>query len=222
MPEELRPELTPMPLRMKALPLYRGYPVPWFVNWIDGAPDFRVADGRKFKRAIQDKRCWVCGDPLGRFQSFVIGPMCAVSRTTSEPPCHHECARWSAMSCPFLARPHMRRRLNDLPPADFAHAAGLPIDRNPGVACVWTTLGYQTFRAHAGTAGVLITIGAPVEVEWFAEGRAATRAEIQTSIDSGLPALLQTIDLEQPAMQARAREELHAARLAVEALWPAW
>jgi hypothetical protein len=42
----LRPELTELPLRMRGLPLdERGYPVPWFVAWIDGKPEFRCRYG---------------------------------------------------------------------------------------------------------------------------------------------------------------------------------
>ena len=29
-----RPELEPLPDRMKRLPVHRGYPVPWFVEWV--------------------------------------------------------------------------------------------------------------------------------------------------------------------------------------------
>ena len=48
----LRPELTPMPARIAELPVYRGYPVPWFVAYPEatkeepykGEPEFRIAD----------------------------------------------------------------------------------------------------------------------------------------------------------------------------------
>ena len=41
--------LPPMPSRIAALPVdERGYPVPWFVAWIDGKPEFRCADPAKF------------------------------------------------------------------------------------------------------------------------------------------------------------------------------
>src|SRR5215831_18617572 len=106
----LRPELPPLPRRMKALPVDRGYPVPWFVEWIDGVPDFRIMDGRKLVRAVRERLCWVCGQPLGSFLAFTVGPMCAVNRISSEPPSHRDCAVFSAKACPFLTRPTMRRR----------------------------------------------------------------------------------------------------------------
>ena len=109
----LRPELArSLPPRMGDLPIdpERGFPVPWFVEWIDGKPEFRVMSGAKWARAVRDKLCWVCGKQLGGYLCFVLGPMCGITRTTSEPPCHRECAQWSARFCPFLSRPHMTRR----------------------------------------------------------------------------------------------------------------
>src|SRR5215831_3288717 len=111
----LRSELTELPRRLKALPVdARGYPVPWFVAWHDGVPDFRIADTAKWRRAVRERRCWVCGDRLGRYLAFVIGPMCGINRTTTEPPLHRECAEWSVMNCPFLVRPHAKRRENGI------------------------------------------------------------------------------------------------------------
>jgi hypothetical protein len=190
---------------MTGLPLDRGYPVPWFVQWFlgdqpsafgVGRPDFRVVDSRKFARAIRQKRCWVCGEPLGKYMSFAIGPMCAINRVTSEPPSHRECAIFSVKACPFMSNPDMRRRENALPECRV-EPAGVHIDRNPGVMLVWTTLSYEIFETSRSTAGdvtagagYLVHIGEPVEdLRWFAEGRTATPAEIMHSIDSGLPLL---------------------------------
>jgi hypothetical protein len=218
----LRPELSDLPARIRRLPLdARGYPVPWFVAWENGVPEFRAMDARKFADAIKYRQCWVCGEPMGVHLSFVIGPMCAINRTTSEPPCHHECAVWSARNCPFLTRPHMVRREAGLP-EDVQHAAGLPILRNPGAVCVWTTRRFDVHRAVAGNAGPLLALGSPERVEWFAEGRPATRAEVEASIDSGLPALHEAADLERTAVR---RVQAHAVsereREAVARLFPA-
>jgi hypothetical protein len=66
--------------------------VPWFVAWFDGKPEFRAMDGLKWIRAVREHLCWVCGGRLGVWQTFVLGPMCGINRTTVEPPCHLECA----------------------------------------------------------------------------------------------------------------------------------
>jgi hypothetical protein len=187
---KIRSDLPPLIPRIAALPVdERGYPVPFFVSWIDGKPEFRAADGAKYARCIREKLCWVCGQPLGTFKSFTIGPMCAITRTTAEPPSHRECAEWSVRGCPFLTKPKMVRRKDDeieILAAQFP-TAGIPIDRNPGVTAVWTTKSFKMFKDHKG--GQLIEVGEPVSVTFWREGRTATRDEIMESIRTGLPAL---------------------------------
>jgi len=219
----LRPELGELPPRIKRLPVdpIRGYPVPWFVDWRNGVPEFRAADMRKFKAAIAEHRCWVCGDVLSHYRCFCLGPMCALNKTTSEPPSHTECAEWSVKHCPFLSRPHMTRRDSDDIP-DIKAPAGIPLMRNPGVALLWWTSDYEVFRPPIGAAGVLIRIGDPERVRWFAEGREATRAEVIASIDSGMPALREAANLETLPWRLReAHEELDRRYLEVSKLFPA-
>jgi hypothetical protein len=184
---EIRKDLPPLPRRMQHLRIDdRGYPVPWFVAWIDGKPDFRVADGAKLAKALSGHNCWLCGEPVGRKATFVIGPMCAVNRTTAEPPCHHDCATYAATACPFLRLPKAKRNERNLPEAGKL-PAGEMIKRNPGVTLLWTTESY-TVRQYSD--GILFTLhGEPVSVEWYAQGRPATREEVLESIDSGLPIL---------------------------------
>lgn len=184
----LRPELTPLPPRIARLPLsQRGYPVPWFVPWIDGEPEFVAMDDRKRVEAVRFKKCWVCGEKLGRHLAFVIGPMCGINRTTSEPPSHLDCARWSACNCPFLTQRQEERREHGLP--EHAGCPGVGLKRNPGVALVWVTDSFRPFSDGKGSW--LIRVGDPQSVEFYSHGRTATRAEIEASIDSGLPLLLE-------------------------------
>jgi hypothetical protein len=183
----VRPELEPLPERMSDLPVdERGFPVPWFVAWFDGKPEFRAMDGLKWIRAVREHLCWVCGGRLGVWQTFVLGPMCGINRTTVEPPCHLECARWSARNCPFLARPHMVRREDGLP--EDREVGGISIPRNPGVALLWTARSFEIFEDDAGKP--LIHVHNPEAVEWWAEGRPATRAEVAHSVDTGIPLLI--------------------------------
>lgn len=193
----MRPELPPdIPPAMAALPVdHRGYPVPWFVEWIDGAPDFRVVSPDRMVRAVRLDLCWACGTPIGsQRRAYVSGPMCSINRTNGEPPCHVACADWSARACPFLTRPHMRRRDKGLPEASAFHPAGLL--RNPGAMVVWVTRG--TRIKHVDRNGFLFDLGEPTEVRWYAEGREATRAEVLASIDSGFPLLLDMATQEGP------------------------
>lgn len=220
----LRGDLPPdLPDRMKKLPLSsRGYPVPWFVQWIEsegsttptpigqGYPEFRMMRPEAWKAAVQQKRCWVCGGSLGAYLSFVIGPMCAINRTTAEPPCHRSCADWSARACPFLAKPKMVRREAGLPTEGKGEMPGVGITRNPGVAMVWTTRSYKVFPDGKGK--YLINMGEPTNVDFFARGREATREEVLESIDSGLPILEESLKDEPPDMIERGRAELKRLR----------
>jgi hypothetical protein len=175
---------------MKRLPIDdRGFPVPWFVAWIDGRPDFRVIDTPKLPKAVNNRLCWVCGGRLGVHMAFVIGPMCALNRIISEPPSHYECATFAARACPFLSNPRMRRNTKGLPEKHQKKAPGIHLDRNPGVVCVWVTRTFQVFRPHVGADGVLFALGPPEAVKWFARGRDATREEVIIAIEEGVPAL---------------------------------
>jgi hypothetical protein len=191
-------QLSSMPDRIYRLPISpQGFPVPWFVVWFrdgkpcpagEGEPDFRVADTAKMAMAVSKHLCWCCGGPLGIYKAFVLGPMCAITRVISEPPSHKDCAIWSARVCPFLSKPRMVRNEKGMPPG-MVDAAGFGLKRNPGAVAVWVTKSYRMFRPSAGNSGVLFSVGRPVELRWFAEGREATRAEVMASIDSGYPAL---------------------------------
>ncbi|HTE35725.1 MAG TPA: hypothetical protein VK630_04200 [Reyranella sp.] len=182
---------------MAGLPIdRRGFPVPWFVQWLkdgkacrtgEGEPDFRILNREHMRAAIKFRRCAICGDPLGTRMAFAIGPMCVVSRVSGEPPNHRACAEFAARHCPFMTNPRMRRNDKDMPA--HVNLGGVQIERNPGVTALWITRSYQSFRPDHGDDGVLFRIGPAEQVAWWAEGRAATRAEVVASIDSGLPVL---------------------------------
>jgi hypothetical protein len=204
---DMHPSLIdiPMPARIRRLPLdHRHFPVPFFVAWINCQADHRVVGEGKVVEAYNKKRCWICGEPLGRFLAFLVGPMCTVSRTVPEPPSHRECAEYAAQACPFLARPYAHRREAGLP-ADKHDAAGIPLDRNPGVVCLWITRSFAPFKAYKGNAGILFRLGTPVETLWYCEGRTATREDVLASMESGLPLL---------RAQCRERNELAALEMA--------
>jgi hypothetical protein len=174
-----------LPDRMRHLPINdEGYPVPYFVPYVDGKPEFRGFNGEKLAICVRHRRCWLCGEPLGKNIVFVIGPMCAVNRVSAEPPSHYDCAKYAAMTCPFLSQPRMRRNEKDMP--EHLDPAGIMLKRNPGCTLLWVTHNYKPFKA---TGGVLFNVGDPVRVEFFAEARKATREEIMASIDSGMPIL---------------------------------
>jgi ferredoxin len=178
---------------MRQLPIdARGYPVPWFVQYVKGEPEFRAMDIRKFRKAIEERLCWTCGRPLYAEEVFVIGPMCAVNRISSEPPSHRECAEYAARNCPFLSKPHMHRRKDGGISEIIKPSPGVMIERNPGVTLLWYTRRHLllNIRNRPGAVdGVLFQIARPFKTEWYCRGRPATREEILESIESGLPIL---------------------------------
>jgi hypothetical protein len=185
-----------VPAKMRGLPIdARGYSVPWFVPWVDGRPIFPAMDAPKLLQAWRGRLCWVCGKPLGRVSAFVIGPMCAINRTSAEPPSHLECARFSARRCPFLSKPEMARVGGSYKGHQLGQeTAGVMIPRNPGVTLVWQTLRADIYGD--GNGRWLFDIGKPHAVEWYARGRPATRAEVLESIESGIPILLEMVEAE--------------------------
>jgi hypothetical protein len=187
-----------LPRRMMGLPRDdRGWIVPWFVDWREGQPVFPAFDPHKFRRAVKrDHRlCWVCGEKLGRTLVFVIGPMCAINRVTSEPPCHRDCAEYSMQVCPFLANPRMGR----VPESKIFGGAivepgGKMDPRNPGVMIEWPTQDYRIFQTPTGP---LIQFEAPTaRVVWWTLGREATGQEAADAFVAGGQKLLATASTE--------------------------
>jgi hypothetical protein len=183
-----REGLQPPPPRIAKLPVDpRGYPIPYFVGKNEGQFDFRFADPDKLRLCLKLRLCWTCGEPMGSKGTFCLGPMCTITRTAPEPPSHHDCALYSVKNCPFLSKPKMVRREDETTEANKQNVAGIMIERNPGVVALWLTKGYNIFPDPSGK--LLIEVGEPISVTWWREGRPATRAEIQESIDSGIPLL---------------------------------
>jgi hypothetical protein len=183
----IREGLPTLPDRMRGLAIdARGYPVPWFVKFFDGKPDFRVADAAKFRKAITLGLCWICGEPLGVRRTFVLGPMCTVNRITSEPATHINCATFAAVVCPFLILPQAKRRENNLP-SGIKEPPGDHHPRNPGAVCLWTAKEYKVIPMAGG--GRLIKIGEPLQTLWYAEGKFATRVQAERALKAGIAIL---------------------------------
>lgn len=169
-----------------------GRPVPFFVEYIDGKPDFRIMNSRNMRRAIVENLCWVCGRRLTRGTgTFVAGPMCVINRTSAEPPSHYDCARWSARACPFLTKPAKERRETNMP-ADMAEPPGVMIARNPGCTALIVSTKWSHFRPPIGQ-GLLWRFNIE-RVEWMAEGRGAALDEVWTSVETGISALVDMAD----------------------------
>jgi hypothetical protein len=205
--------LDQMPFRIKNLPVSdKGFPVPWFVSKRNGEWDFVAIDAGKPMEAHRRQVCFVCGERLGAYKTFAIGPMCVVNHVTSEPSLHIACAEFSAKSCPFLINPRMRRNFKAMP-KENRDAPGMAIDRNPGVVCLWTTRSYVPFRSGPG---YLFELGEPTSTSFWAQGRKATRAEVDHSVTTGLPILRKVAEMEGADAVAALDKRITEA----EAYWP--
>jgi hypothetical protein len=173
----LRKTLPPLPAHMQSLPIdERGYPIPWFVSWIDGKPDFRLLDEENFRRAFRENRCTVCGKPLGRFKSFVGGPMNVIQLISGEPPLHRQCALFSVKACPFLLLPLAKRRMNGITEETLGGPGDVFVEENPGITSIYTCT-----RFRPGASGVF-HFGDITSLEWFTQGREATEEEIREAL----------------------------------------
>lgn len=174
----------PIPARMARRPVNRrGFPVPWFVTEKDAAGDWDFVNlcPLRVVEAVRRKVCFLCGGQLGKYMAFVIGPMCSINRVSSEPPVHKECAEYAVRACPFLVNPNTRRN-EKAARGDGSEVPGVMIQHNPGVNLIWITTRYSIQQR-------LFFLGEPVALEWFKQGRNATRAEIDAAINKGLPYL---------------------------------
>jgi hypothetical protein len=192
-----RLKTEPLPRRMQGLVRNRvGYVVPWFVAGPLDEPerDFRAFAYERYVQAVKEDLCWLCGQKLGVFKTFVIGPMCVLNRITAEPPSHRECAVYAARVCPFMTTPGMVRRTANLPEG-HGQPPGQHSDGNPGVSVLWTTKRYRLkpvprWAVEQGAqAGTLISIGDPTDVQWYREGYRASPAAATYALELGLTKL---------------------------------
>ena len=195
-----------MPLRVARLPAdSAGWPVPWFVWRKDGELDFRCL-------------CWICGEKMGVYCAFVLGPICAVNRVSREPPSHRECAEYNARLRPFRTTPKMHRRTRGL--SEECHElGGMPIQRNAGVTLLWVTRSYWPVGDGEGKAIFRIGPPEPGGILFFRKGRRASRAEVLESIETGMPMLRDVAGQDGPeALKALEKSYLKALDLVFEAI----
>jgi len=105
----------------------------------------------------------------------------------------------------------MRRREAGMPDEPVRDAAGIMLLHNPGVSLIWTT---RKFSIRPQPNGIVFDLGDPESIEFWTEGRAASRREIDESIQTGLPELLKHVK------DTRERQSLLASQMLFERLLP--
>lgn len=211
--KQYRHNLPPVPERIKALPVSdKGYPIPYFVAYIDGKPDFRVVDERKWYSALVLRKCWVCGQPLGSRVAFVGGTLIVVNHISAEPPSHVECAEFAVRACPFLLLPESKRRQAGIDELPTKPLGGVTLDDNPGVAAVCVVKSNQ-YRTEKQNGGRIVTLGEIERVNWYKGGEIATRADVVEAMDTAIAKVLAMVpvpatEYDKMLLDARRREAL--------------
>jgi hypothetical protein len=130
---------VPMPIAVAARPRDdRGYPVLAITPWQDGQPKFGFTSTDRVMICAVERRCAICGLRLVAGEAWrVVAADEAVAMITAEkqgvpfvnaaptvePPGHRACMVYSAIICPYLARPNARRG-HDVSISDFAATKG--------------------------------------------------------------------------------------------------
>ncbi len=145
----------------------RGYPIPYFVKWYNGKPDFRVADGAKQFVCAKRRVCWVCGSKLDHHVAFIGGPIsCTQSYAFSDGPMHRECAEYALIVCPYLAIPASKYRDANLP--DCVELPPGALEEKPERFGLLVTTSYVA--AHHGD-GLVFVANSFTELTWWKEGK---------------------------------------------------
>lgn len=105
----------PIPKELAHLKLdSRGYPIPYFVSYRDGEPEFRIMDTNRLQMIVERKVCHICGKKLpSDYCYFIAGPMGLKNKISTDAGMHRVCAEFSMKACPHLYLQKAERRLND-------------------------------------------------------------------------------------------------------------
>ncbi len=182
----LRPDMMDAPHEMRGRPVdHRGFYVPWFVTrkTAEGHWDFAGVDTNRLVECLEKGVCWVSGVPLGKFASFVVGPMCCINRVSAEPPVKRNIAEWSVKVCPFLSRP-LAKRPGEAPEGHVT--PGIMVADNPGLEFIWTCKRSEVYRGPEG----LFRLGEPDSVTAWTKGRPAEKDEIRQVMEKGYEKLV--------------------------------
>jgi hypothetical protein len=167
-------------------PAHGNLPVPWFAAWLADAngvkrPDFRVLKPGAAIEAHTRSICFICGRPLEPIRNaLVAGPMCLITRVSSEPRSHLRCARYASRVCPFLVTAARKRNPKGLPGESQA-PVGLHSPANPG-ACAVLVVDVPPVYCDDG----LFRIEKIAAVEFYSAGKRIFAAPVLDFMTTGL------------------------------------
>lgn len=201
MAEETTQEIT-IPTHLRGRPRHNGYVVPFFVSWFIGdqmvnenepgaKPSFPTIDMGRLLTCRKHSRCWICGNKLAAFKTFVFGPASALARMSYEPPSHRDCARYAAKVCPFIINPkhkHVTERAKPYHMKEGESVLPEVSPHHPGIVALYTVKSY-TFKMQDRARGIgIFELPEPENVEFYIEGRRATVVEVVNGVRSAIEA----------------------------------
>lgn len=88
---EIPDGLAPMPVRLARRGVdAEGWPVPFYSNGVAN----HAVDMERLRVCCEDRRCGMCGDPLGKHVAFALSAKAALLSLTTLPGMHRECCEW--------------------------------------------------------------------------------------------------------------------------------
>lgn len=115
----------PITKALNQLKRFAGLPVPEIVEWVNGKPDFRLVDPKKWLFHYQHKLCAICGKKLSLSCYWVGGALSKNNHYFTDGPMHELCAKESIKLCPFLNGTRLDYR-GDLPHDEIQVVDGRP------------------------------------------------------------------------------------------------
>ncbi len=134
-----------------------GYPIPFFVAYRDGIPDFRLLDQQKQLYCVDQKLCAICGKKLIKdAYYFISGPMGFANKISTDPAMHQECAIYSLETCPHLHFEKAQRRETGIEDLHKEGQADLHILDKPNVMIMAKARHFDKFPNPAQRGAWLI------------------------------------------------------------------
>lgn len=176
-----------VPRYMRGRPIWNGFYVPYFVTWykdrrqvhesVAGAePSFPTIDKTREALCRRRRYCWICGRQMGTFKCFVMGPLAALQRISSEPPSHRECAVYAVQVCPFMIGGY---DMVDAPDTinDDQQVFEEMSTKNEQLNVIWVCHDYTLQPADPSRGLFIYQMGQPSDVLLYHRGRPATLAQ---------------------------------------------
>ena len=92
----------------------RGYPIPYFVPFVNGKPNFKYQDAKKKEICRKYMKCHICGNRLfDKSFWFICGPLGYLNHVSSDEAMHEDCARFSMKYCPHLVNLKAERKVTE-------------------------------------------------------------------------------------------------------------